>query len=1148
MKIKRLQIRNIASIEKADIDFENGLIDKVTGAPASIFLISGDTGSGKSIILDAISMALYKTTPRIASVSAKSNNSFKGANGQDINVFSIQQYTRIGISPKDDCYCELLFEGNNGKDYTARVTLGLKSNRAKDANGSEIWAHRTPTWHLQQGGNAWEKDADIKPEIAKAVGLTFEQFNRMAMLAQGQFEKFLCGEKKEREEVLEQLTNTEHFTKFGEAIKSIFDRTKGEKEKAETRLQAVKNLIGDNHITEWTNCINETDNRKDELGKQIKSIDDVIKQIGVIELNSSDRAKAEKELARLQEITESTDYRQKMDLAQRWDKTEEQRQARKSLLEAHQLDRNLQNETQQYKGKYVEYVADLQWRKDANSQLKEQLERTAEWIEQQSSRKEVYANAQAINAQLKQYEDLTLEISQLKTQKNDETNKTEALTKEFNEAHEAHEKAKDEAKKQLDEIDELKIKREKLAVEKLQNDISKITSDIQDWKKLAEDCQTWDKQKNELSSIQEEINGKNTELGNLNTQANERQAAYEEAEKRYKETVNRYSTMSSSVGETLANLRKELKNVDICPLCGQKLDHATLEEEHFSKLLSPLEEERNEAYKAFQEANSQINETNNKVATLIGEIKQKRNEFSKLEDTLSNLRNSILQRAEAGGLNKDTDFQPQISQKQQEAEDQLSKLYEKQKLAEDLQSRINNLQKIHTDLVEKSKDAGQKEEKAKGACLLNAGTLKSINENITKQTQKADELRQTLSKVLASVYGNWESNISTTRQTLDQDSTTYQSRVANYENNKLQFQQDKKLCDDAESISSSILAHFSDWKCSPQPRQTLSSNVLSSWNTLSQRVSSLFTQVNNTKADIQKHTVFLNKYYQESGFSEQQLDALIANVAYVNGAKNEIQQVQTALEAQNQSITNANLHIQDALAILNVKSENELPERDVLEKRKNEFSEQRDDCLRIISEVKALWNKYNENQAELTEAQNALKEKTTEFNRWSVLNSHFGGTRFRTLVQTYILRPLLNNANIYLEKITDRYKLTCSEENEQLSILVLDRYNKDEVRSVTVLSGGERFMISLALSLALSSLNRPDLNINILFIDEGFGTLDEKNLDSVMQTLETLQQIAGQHDRRVGMISHREEIVERIPTQIRVTKKGAGRSIVDIVS
>ena len=131
-------------------------------------------------------------------------------------------------------------------------------------------------------------------------------------------------------------------------------------------------------------------------------------------------------------------------------------------------------------------------------------------------------------------------------------------------------------------------------------------------------------------------------------------------------------------------------------------------------------------------------------------------------------------------------------------------------------------------------------------------------------------------------------------------------------------------------------------------------------------------------------------------------------------------------------------------------------------------------------------------------------------------------------------------------ELTDRYRLTCSEENEQLSILVLDRYNKDQIRSAAVLSGGERFMISLALSLALSSLNRPDMNVNILFIDEGFGTLDAKSLESVMSTLERLQEIAGESNRRVGIISHREELDNRIPTRIRVVKKGEGRSRVEI--
>ena len=91
-------------------------------------------------------------------------------------------------------------------------------------------------------------------------------------------------------------------------------------------------------------------------------------------------------------------------------------------------------------------------------------------------------------------------------------------------------------------------------------------------------------------------------------------------------------------------------------------------------------------------------------------------------------------------------------------------------------------------------------------------------------------------------------------------------------------------------------------------------------------------------------------------------------------------------------------------------------------------------------------------------------------------------------------------------------------------------------------------MISLALSLALSSLNRPDLNVNILFIDEGFGTLDEKSLDSVMATLEKLQEIAGESNRRVGIISHREELEERIQVQIQVKTKGMGRSTVETCS
>jgi DNA repair exonuclease SbcCD ATPase subunit len=212
---------------------------------------------------------------------------------------------------------------------------------------------------------------------------------------------------------------------------------------------------------------------------------------------------------------------------------------------------------------------------------------------------------------------------------------------------------------------------------------------------------------------------------------------------------------------------------------------------------------------------------------------------------------------------------------------------------------------------------------------------------------------------------------------------------------------------------------------------------------------------------------------------------------------------------------------------------------------------QRDDLSASIQKraeqmggIQTALQKNQENRERLALITQEMQQAEKRLKKWDIINKYFGGTKFRTLVQSYILRPLLNNANVYLRQITDRYELTCSEENEQLSILVLDRYNKNQVRSATVLSGGERFMISLSLSLALSSLNRPDMNVNILFIDEGFGTLDEKSLDSVMETLEKLQDIAGQNHRRVGIISHREELYDRIPVKIEVRKKGEGRSFI----
>ena len=275
---------------------------------------------------------------------------------------------------------------------------------------------------------------------------------------------------------------------------------------------------------------------------------------------------------------------------------------------------------------------------------------------------------------------------------------------------------------------------------------------------------------------------------------------------------------------------------------------------------------------------------------------------------------------------------------------------------------------------------------------------------------------------------------------------------------------------------------------------------------------------------------------------------MIAKEKQVTSARKFVGDTDWTLKSQKETIDKAQKEIDAAYRQLDISDRSEFPDKQQLEDEKTATNNERDEVVSKMAQTQTRLDDYKKNFEKLKEIEAKLEEAKRRFVRWDKLNSIFGGTRFRTLVQTYILRPLLNNANIYLEQITDRYHLTCSEDNEQLSILVLDRYNKNQVRSVTVLSGGERFMISLALSLALSSLNRPDMNVNILFIDEGFGTLDEKSLDSVMQTLEKLQEIAGQTNRRVGIISHREELEERIPVKIQVVKKGEGRSMIEVTN
>ena len=190
----------------------------------------------------------------------------------------------------------------------------------------------------------------------------------------------------------------------------------------------------------------------------------------------------------------------------------------------------------------------------------------------------------------------------------------------------------------------------------------------------------------------------------------------------------------------------------------------------------------------------------------------------------------------------------------------------------------------------------------------------------------------------------------------------------------------------------------------------------------------------------------------------------------------------------------------------------------------------------------AFWLRtQTENKAKVSGLQEELNVRRTESERWAKLNELAGsadGAKFRRIAQGYTLDILLNYANVQLRELTRRYRL--ERVPETLALQVIDRDMCDEVRTVHSLSGGESFLVSLALALGLSSLSSNRMRVESLFIDEGFGSLDAETLRVAMDALESLRT----QGRKIGVISHVQEMTERIPVRICVNRAGNGRSVI----
>ena len=182
---------------------------------------------------------------------------------------------------------------------------------------------------------------------------------------------------------------------------------------------------------------------------------------------------------------------------------------------------------------------------------------------------------------------------------------------------------------------------------------------------------------------------------------------------------------------------------------------------------------------------------------------------------------------------------------------------------------------------------------------------------------------------------------------------------------------------------------------------------------------------------------------------------------------------------------------------------------------------------------------------QLAEGLRELQARQQEEQRWQDLAEQIGsarGDKFSQFAQGLTLSHLARLANLRLQQLTNRYTILKTP-NRNLELQIIDHDQADTVRPMASLSGGESFLVSLALALGLSELAGYKARIESLFIDEGFGTLDPDSLNTALDALERLQHSG----KMIGIISHVADLKERIGTQIRVQPGAGGNSTVRVV-
>ena len=1196
MNILSIRIKNLASLSGEHlIDFESDPL-----ASAGLIAIVGKTGAGKSTILDAMCLALFNRIPRLKDSDGK----LQDVDGSELLTNSPLTVLRRGTAHG---YAELCFIAQDQKRYIARWEL----KRSREKADGKLQSVQRSLKCVTDGVVVADKRSSVDQEIKRITQLSFEQFTRAVLLAQSEVTVFLKARDNERGELLEYLTNSAIFGKIGQlayektkfvatqrkelenVLGHIEIRSDDEIAELQTQFQHIQQ-----QVQQLENERNQFKQQQQWFEQKQKLETDIHHRQQQLQLQQQHIAALAPQKAQLQQLERFASIHpyviqhknfnadlgklqpQLLKAQQDFDTVEQKYNTEKLAFE--KIDTEY-NQLQQFGTQHQDKIQLVRDRIADRRILGEQLRKAQGAIKELENQQIPHLDQEKlVQDQLKQ---LQLNISQHTVQLepsdhfgslDDSLSAHIPQIQRFIQSYALFEKNYGDVQQANQQLLAKQKQLEEITIQFGQDDPlnQKITTLGIERDQLVQKLNQFNviqHQWHNFQQIDTEYHKLTGWENTLNQQIIQTQTEFKTAETNYHEQKNAREQLQKILQQQrllntkdIEKLRADLVDGEPCLVCGST-HHPYAEKEAFSDELLKLQEQHEHqalefekvAFETWQKLKTTLTQ---QTASLDANTKQLVTLTAQRLQLQSELEQQLITLHITFDFSKNHDVLTQIIQAQKENTQQT------QKQLEDSLALHGNAQKRRHELVQSIQQTTQHLSNVQQA-ESNIQHIVSLLNDIEKQmwTQSTLNTAERISNCLQQRQLTLKQRNDLNKQ-LDQTTQQLQQCVQHikFGQEKIHLAtkhiesltiEGKKNSDIAIQVIFEITQNTvekpHEWLTDFDQNQQYLQNQLRNARQSFDQIRQDFETKNNVLKECLAQNAQLQKQAEQATTHVQQWLNQNTDFTYAM-----LEQLSTISHEQEQQLKQDILKVERAYADLQAGM------RTIQEQLKQHLKHQPEIALEVlISKLATLV----ENMQTLAEQRDQYKvqielhqqniEKQKQFadqikviqqeeHRWEKISGLMGdktGKKFRDYAQQYNLDILLEHANQQLNQLSQRYTLKRLEHS--LSLAIIDHDMDGETRSVASLSGGESFLTALALSLAIANMASGSMKIESLFIDEGFGTLDASSLHMVMNALDQLQN----QGRKVVLISHIQEMHERIPVQIQVKALGAGASTIEVV-